>query len=245
MPPASRVGGSDTSTRSRATDTVTRPDSCCTRKGTVSLASNTTRASSPETNVLTCTLGIETGPMTRTRWATPPLDRPLEERRRGAAAGRRRARASVPPRASTGDERSFRSPSTEARLFLWCSTSSWLPRRTLTAPPGASLVSVAPRPASTSSIATSSPSARIDRRDLAPLRRGQDRDRPARRRGERGGEGEEAREGAAEGERGHSAVEALQQGQSKGTPLAAARRSTITASNPAFPRFEHDEEGAA
>jgi hypothetical protein len=65
----------------------------------------------------------------------------------------------------------------------------------------------------------------IDRRDLAPLRRGQDRDRPARRRGERGGERQEAHEGAAEGERGHSAIEALQRGQFKGTPLATARRT--------------------
>ena len=159
MPPASRVGGSDTSTRSRATATVTRPDSCCTRNGTVSLASNTTRASSPDTKVLTRTLGIETGPMTRTRWATrhsTGLSRngPRSRGRPSTGTSQR------PPSSETGDERSFRSPSTEARLFLWCSTSSWLPRRTLTAPPGASLVSVAPRPASTSSIATRSPSAR-------------------------------------------------------------------------------------
>jgi hypothetical protein len=46
--------------------TVTRPDSCWTRNGTFSVASSTTRATSPETYVPTVTRGTDTAPMART-----------------------------------------------------------------------------------------------------------------------------------------------------------------------------------
>jgi hypothetical protein len=67
MPPASRVGGSETSTRSRATATVTRPDSAAA-EGTVSCFENR-RAPLNEGHL---TLGIETGPMTRRLGDAPP-----------------------------------------------------------------------------------------------------------------------------------------------------------------------------
>ena len=216
MPPASRAGCSATSTRSRGTATVTRPGSCCTRKGTLSLASNTTRASSPDTNVLTEIFGIETGPTTRTLGAA----RHSTGRSRSGASSRARPSTGTsqrPPSSATGDGSSLRSPSTDARLFLWCSTSSWLPRCTVTAPPFGSLVSVAPSPASTSSIATDLALGARHGGDLAPLGGGQDREGPAGRRHERGDEGQEAREGASEAVTCHSAVEVLQHRQSKGT----------------------------
>ena len=94
-----------------------------------------------------------------------PSAPPATRRAAPGAAPSSRARPSTgtsqrPPSSAAGAGSSLRSPSTEARLFLWCSTSSWLPRCTVTAPPFGSLVSAAPRPASTSSIATISPSAR-------------------------------------------------------------------------------------
>ncbi len=201
---------------------MTRPCSCCTRNGTVSLASNTTRARSPDTNVLTWTFGIETGPMTSTRWAT----RHSTGLSRNGVRSRGRPSTGTsqrPPSSDTGDGRSLRSPSTEARLFRV------VQHHLVAASPdadGAALRVARERRAEAGEHV-------VDRRelalgpdhggDLAPLGRGQDRDRRAGRRGESGSEGQEAHEGSGEEERVHSAVEALQQGQFKGTALAAAR----------------------
>ena len=128
MPPASRAGCSVTSSRSRGTATVTRPASCCTRNGRLSLASNTTRTSSAEANALTVTFGITIGPITSTRCGRTPLHGPLEQRAQARAPDPRPARASAPPRTAPATGSSFRSPSTDARLFLWWSTSSCEPR---------------------------------------------------------------------------------------------------------------------
>ena len=66
-PPESRSCCRVASTRSRGTATVTRPSSCCTRNGTFSLASKTTRATSPVRKALTAIRGMLAFPSKSTR----------------------------------------------------------------------------------------------------------------------------------------------------------------------------------
>ncbi len=96
---------------------MTRPSCCSTRNGTFSLASSTTRATSPVTNVVTVTRGM----------ATLPTSSTLEAARHSTFASSkgasRRAIESTgtsqcPASNTTGAESRRRSPCTEARLRL-------------------------------------------------------------------------------------------------------------------------------